>query len=155
VAFSVSKCGRQTLIKFMMKLTKKFGGADLRTGHLVCGGFHPILRLDVGQVELLKHAPLGVGGKLASERGVNVARLGAVAFDEVRVIAVHRADQRPNAATGDGVKRAAQPFRSTNELEAEFSKTPVPVFGQQRLHVGRVIEKVSQGHDFADYFADV
>lgn len=41
------------------------------------------------------------------------------------------------------------------EFEAERGEPSVPVFGQQRLEVGGVVEKPSLNHDFAGTIADV
>ena len=143
------------MVEFAMKLAEKLSGADLRGGHFVHGGFHPLLRFDVGEVKLLKRAAFGIGRKFMRERRVNVTRHGAMAFDEVGVITVHRAHQPGDAAAGDRLQRPSQAFGAAEQFEAERGEPSVPVFRQQRLEVGGVVEQASRSHNFADNIADV
>jgi hypothetical protein len=137
-----------------MNLAKKFSGTDLGGGHFVHGGFHPILRLDVGEVKLLERAAFGVGRKFMGERGVDVARHSAMAFDEVGVITIHRAHERCDAATSDRLKRPAQTFGAAKQFESKRGEASIPIIGQKRLEIGGSIEESSRGHIFADNIAD-
>ena len=130
-----------------MNVAEKFGGTDLRGGHFVHGGFHPFLRLDVGEMELLERAAFGVRGKFTGERGVNVAWHGAVAFDEVGIAAIHRAHEGRDAAARDGLQHATQPFGATEQFQSERGEVTAAVFGQKRLEVGWIIEQSSRGHN--------
>ena len=143
------------MIKFAMNLAKKFGRTNLRGGHCVHGGFHPVLCLDVGEVKLLERAAFGIGRKFMGERGVNIARHGAMTFDEIGIVTVHRAHQLGDTTARDRLKRPAQAFGAAKQFEAERGEPPVPVFGQERLEVGGVVEQSSRGHIFADNIADV
>ena len=143
------------MIKFAMKLAKKFSGTALGGGHFVHGGFHPILRLDVCEVKLLECAAFGVGRKFMGERGVDVARHRAMAFDEIGIVTVHRTHERGDIAARDRMKRSAKAFGATKKFKAERGEPSIPVFGQERLEIGRMVEQSSRGHNFADNIADV
>ena len=144
VPFDTAKRGGQAFVEFAMNVAEKFGGADLRGGHFVHGGLHPVLCLDVGEVNLLERATFAVGGKFMGERGVDVARQRAMALDEVRVVAVHRTHQRGDAAARDGLQCSAQTFRAAEQFKSERGEVSVAVFRQERLKIGRMIEQSSQ-----------
>ena len=78
-----------------------------------------------------------------AERGVNIARHRAMAFDEVGVVAVHRAHERGHAAARDGLQRPAQTFCAAEQFEAKRGEPPVAIFGQERLEVGGVLKQSS------------
>lgn len=75
--------------------TVDFADSFLRCGLLggECAGVDPLLDGDVGGCFALEIALVGVGAEVVVEGAFDVDGVGVAAFDEVGVVAVHRADE--------------------------------------------------------------
>ena len=93
------------------------------------GDMRPRLKLQV--------ALLQIGAVVVPQRPLDVDRVGVVAFDEIRVVAVHRPDQIGQRLPDTGRKAAPEPRRRRGQLEGEVTQ-PGPmartVSKDQRLH---------------------
>ena len=117
--FEFAKFLRQPPVESFVQPAKKFDRANRPAG---IGGslrFHLGLNLHVGEVLDLERTLSGVCGKILPEGRVNVPGPCAMAFDQVRVVAVHRAHQVGHAVAGDGVQRSAEPFRAADERQSQ------------------------------------
>ena len=85
----------------------------------------------------LQIALLSVVAVVILERTLDVDRMGIVALDQVRVVAVHRADQAGEGHLHRARKTAAEGGRLLNELERQVVQ-PAPMTGgirdDERLH---------------------
>ena len=85
----------------------------------------------------LQVALLQIGAVVVPQRPLDVDRVGVVAFDEIRVVAVHRPDQIGQRLPDTGRKAAPEPGRRRGQLKGEVTQ-PGPVARtvskDQRLH---------------------
>ena len=101
------------------------------------GGLAPVdhpLDLDVGAGFELQISLVLVLGKIAGERALDVDGQSVMALDEVRIVAVHRADQVAHPGADDGVQPSRQSVRLRDQVGGEVFKVLLLLFGQHRLH---------------------
>jgi hypothetical protein len=82
----------------------------------------------------LQVARLGLGAVIARERAVDIDRVGAVPFDEVAVVAAHRAHQGADAVLENGGEPAAEGGGFGDEGGGQVGELALVVLGKERLH---------------------
>lgn len=68
------------------------------------------LHLDVGDRLALQIPPTGIGRIVTAQRPVDVDGVGVVSLDQLRIVAVHRADEVADAGAQDRGSRPARPL---------------------------------------------
>ena len=136
---------RQPPVEAFVQPAEKFSRADIAGRHRWQPGFHLRLNFHVSDMLNLKRALSRVRGKILSNRRVDVSRPRAMSFDEVRVIAVHRAHQIRHHLPGDRVQRSTESFGTPDDCQGLTRRFAFTVARQERLHVRWVIVKHFDG----------
>ena len=117
-----------------MQPAEEIGRTNFSSGHFRQPCFHFRLRFHMGNMLNLQGALSGAFGKLLPYCRLNVARPRAVPFDQIRIIAVHRAHQVSNQRAGNWMQRSSKPFSATDDLQSQ-SRQIFASISQEWLHV--------------------
>jgi hypothetical protein len=91
------------------------------------------LNLDVRPALELKSAKRWICGEVIAQSLLNGHRVSVVALDQVRIVAVHRAEQFHNATPCNGVKHAAKRRRFLQQPSGNLLQTSDSSRGKKRL----------------------
>ena len=106
------------------------GGCELRILARIDGALHldmrPCLELEFTAVWILRVR--------AGERPLDVARMGVVSFDEVRVVAVHRPHQIADSVSDPAVQLPGESAGFRDELKRNVRKLRLWIAGEHRFY---------------------
>jgi hypothetical protein len=90
-----------------------------------------LLNLDMRNRLKLQGAPSRFSGIVFAQRLVDVARMRVVALNQIRVVAVHRANQRSDGRCDDRICLPCQRTGARDQIERGIFKPFLPFFGRQ------------------------
>jgi hypothetical protein len=98
----------------------------------------PFLRSHVGDRQSLPGCQVRIRRKVLTHRPLDVGRQGVLPLDPVRVVRVHRSQERTEGTSNARVREARELPRCLLDLVGEFAETPQRmVVGDERLEVYR------------------
>ena len=92
------------------------------------------LDMNVGDSLKLQIALLGFVRKIVGERPVDRPRMGIMAFDQIRIIAVHRSDEIADCLLNERLDPASEPVRFRHQFQRRIIERSDSLLGKEGLH---------------------